>query len=129
VDVTGGAPNAQSYTDNGDMTITDNVTGLMWQKAVAPGTYTQPMAVAYCPTLALGGHRDWRLPTIIELVSLVDVGSSNPSIDPAFASTPSDLFWSSSPAAGVSAAWLVAFRGGSTYPTGLSNEGDVRCVR
>jgi hypothetical protein len=75
-DVAAGAPNPESYTDNGDQTVTDNVTGLMWQQAIAPGTYSNVAALAYCPTVTLGGHRDWRLPSIIELVSLVDYGSS-----------------------------------------------------
>jgi hypothetical protein len=49
VDVTAGAPNLESYTDNGDGTVTDNVTGLMWQQAVPATTYTWANAVAYCP--------------------------------------------------------------------------------
>ena len=52
-EVGAGAPNAETYTDNGDGTVTDTVTGLMWQKAVAAGTFTQAQAVAFCPTLTL----------------------------------------------------------------------------
>jgi hypothetical protein len=60
-----------SYTDNGDGTVTDNVTGLMWQKT--PGdkvTYAE--AVAGADTFSLAGYDDWRLPTIKELYSLMD---------------------------------------------------------
>ena len=80
-DVEGGAPNLESYTDNLDGTITDNVTHLMWQKdspaesftwgcASEPGT-----AQEYCAALRLAGHHDWRLPKYIELISLLDYSS------------------------------------------------------
>ena len=58
------------YQDNGDGTVTDLVTGLMWQQD--PGdkkTYTE--AVAGAAALDLGGYSDWRLPTIKELYSLI----------------------------------------------------------
>ena len=116
-DVTVGAPNLESYTDNGDGTVTDNVTGLMWQQTVPTGTYTWAQALAYCPTLTLANHSDWRLPSRIELVSIVDLGvTSGPMINSTyFPSTPADVFWSSSPLAGSpSGAWIVDFGNGYT---------------
>ena len=56
------AINPQSFTDNGDGTITDNITGLMWQK-VDGGEMTFENAATYCSSLILGGKDDWRLPT------------------------------------------------------------------
>ncbi len=59
-----------SYRDNGDGTVTDLVTGLMWQQD--PGekkTYAE--AVAGAGTCSAGGYDDWRLPTIKELYSLI----------------------------------------------------------
>ncbi len=62
--------NQSSYTDNGDGTVTDNVTGLMWQQD--PGEkMTWEEAVENLETFELGGYTDWRLPTIKELYSLV----------------------------------------------------------
>jgi hypothetical protein len=49
------AANPQSFTDNGDGTITDNVTGLMWQKADA-GEMTWENAVNNADTLSNGSH-------------------------------------------------------------------------
>jgi len=69
--VASGASNAASYTDNGDGTVTDKITGLIWQQD-SSGPYTWSQAMAYCPTLTLAGHKDWRLPTRIEALSLID---------------------------------------------------------
>ncbi len=72
--------NARSYTNNGDGTVTDNVTGLMWQQTEDQNgdgaidfydklKYSEALAgAATCNT---GGYSDWRLPTIKELYSLV----------------------------------------------------------
>ncbi len=70
--------NQPNYTDNSDGTVTDNVTGLMWQQA--PGekkTYAE--AVAGASNLTLAGHSDWRLPTIKELYSLIQFDGLDPS--------------------------------------------------
>lgn len=60
-----------SYTDNGDGTITDNVTGLMWQQNLPDEKYTYSECVEYANSSTLTGYSDWRLPTIKELYSLV----------------------------------------------------------
>jgi hypothetical protein len=70
--------NQPSYMDNDDGTITDNVTGLMWQKD--PGekmTYQQ--AVVGADSFTLAGYDDWRLPTIKELYSLIQFDGLDPS--------------------------------------------------
>lgn len=67
-----------AYQDNGDGTITDLNTGLMWQKT--PGgkvTYTEARANA--KTFQLGGYDDWRLPSIKELYSLILFSGTDPS--------------------------------------------------
>jgi len=59
-----------SYTDNGDGTVTDNVTGLMWQQN--PGAkMSYDQAVAGAASFDLAGYTDWRLPTIKEMYSLI----------------------------------------------------------
>jgi len=67
------AGHAPSYKDNGDGTVTDRVTGLMWERAYHGGRkHTFPDAVAGAAKCRTGGHEDWRLPTIKELYSLID---------------------------------------------------------
>lgn len=63
--------NPMRYKDNQDGTVTDEITGLMWQQD--PGekmTWTE--AVAMVADFELAGYDDWRLPTIKELYSLID---------------------------------------------------------
>ena len=61
--------NAPSYTDNGDGTITDNVTGLMWQKGFEAMTYDE--ALEKVKQFNLANHTDWRIPSIKEAYSLM----------------------------------------------------------
>ncbi len=63
--------NAPSYQNNGDGTITDLNTGLIWSQAYV-GDVTYSEAVAGAATYNAGGYTDWRLPTIKELYSLMD---------------------------------------------------------
>ena len=80
--------NMPGFTDNGDGTVTDNVTGLMWQQSPdtdgnrridAADKLTYDEAVARASTLNLVGYTDWRLPTIKELYSLIDFRGTDPS--------------------------------------------------
>src|SRR4030066_1643040 len=79
-----------SYQDNGDGTVTDLVTGLMWQKS--PDTsgdgiinYNDKMFFDDAQTSEassnLGGYNDWRLPTIKNLYSLIIFSGAEPSPD------------------------------------------------
>ncbi len=128
-----GPKNNISLVDNGDGTVTDNATGLMWQKA-EPGTKTWEEALAYCENLELAGHKDWRLPNINELQSIVDYGASEPpAIDQTyFPDTVSGDYWSSTTfLKETSYAWDIDFTSGDVYtnPADKSGQGNVRAVR
>ena len=64
-----------SFKDNGDKTVTDKNTGLMWAKEQG-SQVTQEEAISGAETFDLAGHSDWRLPTIKELYSLIDFNGS-----------------------------------------------------
>lgn len=78
-----------SFVDNGDNTITDEATGLMWQKADSKEGLNWEDSLEYSENLTLGGHSDWRLPNAKELQSIVDYTrspetSDSAAIDPIF---------------------------------------------
>ena len=64
------------FTDNGDETVSDLTTGLVWQKADSSKGMNWQEALAYCEGLSLGGKDDWRLPDAKSLQSLVDYTKS-----------------------------------------------------
>jgi hypothetical protein len=76
---------APRFTDNGDGTVTDNLTGLMWLKdANLPGDRDiWQDTLDYVDTLnsnGLCGHSDWRLPNRKELFSLIDFSQHGPAL-------------------------------------------------
>ncbi|MEA3486997.1 MAG: DUF1566 domain-containing protein [Thermodesulfobacteriota bacterium] len=115
---------------NGDGTVTDISTGLMWQQVTA-GNMTWEAAIVYCEELLLGGHSDWRMPTFKELASIADLGKYNPAIDAGyFPNTVSSDFWSSTTRASYTGrAWLVNFGYGSSYYYDKYSSYYVRAVR
>jgi hypothetical protein len=66
------------FTDNGNGTVTDRKTGLMWALSDNGEDIDFEDAGIYCKSFAAGGFNDWRLPDIEELKSLVDLKKKNP---------------------------------------------------
>lgn len=66
-----------AYRDNGDGTVSDLNTGLMWQQVPDFNKVTWDVALANASSFNLGGYDDWRLPTIKELYSLMDFNGSS----------------------------------------------------
>ena len=64
----------KEYNDNGDGTITDEVTGLVWEKEGAPSLYywEAQSRIEILNERKTGGHSNWRIPTLEELCSLLD---------------------------------------------------------
>lgn len=136
-----GLPNTASYDTTMPGIVKDRVTGLEWQREVDSKSYDWAGAKNYCAKLRLQGGC-WRLPAMVELVSLLDftvVQSARtdagtpypPQIDvTAFPNAPSDGFWTSSPLAEVpSAAWSVYFDTGTSEAVRVSIALRARCVR
>ena len=125
--------NPHFYTAHGKDIIKDTVTGLMWQKDTAPGTYTWDEANTYCASLSLGGYSDWRLPTVKELSALVDssIQTPGPTIDTIyFSDTGQSRYWSSTVGRnGSGKAWLVGFSDGAVDGDRMSYSRNVRAVR
>jgi hypothetical protein len=86
-------------TDNLNGTVTDNLTGLIWEQKTSDNkdySYTWQEALAYCENLSLAGYDNWRLPNIHELHSIIDYQRVSPAIDSTyFPNAVSSLYWSS----------------------------------
>jgi len=142
------------YTDHGNGTITDLVTGLTWEKLSDDGSihgqgnvYTFADAVgakiAVLNTGAFGGHTDWRLPNRRELESLVDSGTIDPAVRPAFndacspgcsvlecsCTLPAPYWTSTVYQPDPSQGWVVDFLRGLLMPKDLVTQAHARAVR
>jgi hypothetical protein len=120
-----------AYMDNGNGTVTDTSTGLMWQKASSSNN-TWEQALAYCEGLNLGGNTDWRLPTLKELRSLVDYNRYNPAINTTYFPNTSAVSWywsSTTYAYDTTIAWGVYFHDGCVESYYKYNNHYVRAVR
>ncbi len=141
----------ERYVYNGDGTVTDFQTGLMWERKVLGAGCLHCMDDTYNWTDAmsewlsrvngstddpdaqagLGGHSDWRLPTIVELQTIRDCGFGPPCIDPIFWRTTPSFYWSSSTFAinQPGNVWFVNFDDGGVGVSSDSSGNFVRAVR
>lgn len=93
--VSGQESSSPSFTDNGDSTVSDNVTGLMWQQDDGR-KQSFDEALNYCEDLSLGGYNDWRLPNYKELESISDKTKFKSALDKTyFRGNHSDYSWTS----------------------------------
>ncbi|MCP4345924.1 MAG: DUF1566 domain-containing protein [Desulfobacterales bacterium] len=120
-----------NFKDNGDGTVTDSVTGLMWQKSGSDSYMKYDKAQAYIDGLnrdKFAGYNDWRLPTLEELASLLENKEVDDLfIDPLFDRKQRWCWTADKKASG--GAWLVYFYFGSVNRLYLVNSYYVRAVR
>jgi len=124
-------PNQMAYDagPDGSTTVFDEVTGLTWERSGDAGAGSIDEARAHCATLTLGNG--WRLPTRIELVSIVDFTASPAINSTAFPGTHPQEYWTSSAVpsdAGTQQYWTVSFANGLVDNTSGSAQ-YVRCVQ
>ena len=140
-------PDSQ-FSNNGNGTVTDNKTGLMWKRCIEGQrfntvtnacdghavVYTWDAALQQAQsvnTLGFAGANDWSVPNIKELGSLVERQCVHPSINATvFPNTSSSFFWSSSSYAyGSGNAWVVYFGYGGDYWDVKGSSFQLRLVR
>lgn len=102
------------FADNGDGTVMDLLTGLMWTKNAdqAKGRLDWEEAVSRCSACRDGNYTDWRLPNRKEFESILDLGRYHPSLPAGhpFLNVKSDYYWTSTtPANNEDHGWVVHF--------------------
>lgn len=80
------------FTDNQDGTVTDTLTGLIWQRDDDGQARDYKTAISYCKKLWLSGRKGWRLPRLSELLSIVDSQTPN-RMDAVFSSGKPERYW------------------------------------
>lgn len=80
------------FVDNCDGTVTDILTGMLWQQDDDGQTRDYKAAISYCKKLRLGEKRGWRLPRLSELFAFVNPQTPN-RMDPAFPGGKPERYW------------------------------------
>ena len=113
--------------------LKDPATNLMWEdtKHAEEGQVTYLEANTYCKALKLGEHNDWRVPTLKELLTIVDYARHEPATLKEFKRVDQDkLYWSTTEYTNKSTAfWGVVFEDGNTDNASAIYDRRVRCVR
>lgn len=113
----------------GSAAVLDRETGVVWERSPNTSTFVWGAALSYCNNLNVGGRTGWRLPTIQELMSLVDLsvpvppGPRLPSGHP-FTNVQSSFYWSGNTATAISnTAWSAPFGAFGTVAAGSTDKG------
>jgi len=127
-----GGQTVHGFTDNGDYTVTEINTSLVWQQEDDNVVRTWEQALAYCEELEFAGQTDWRLPNIKELGSIADMEQDMyPLINQnRFYGAEPDGYWSSTTSAdNGSYAWQLSLHNGWVFDIHKDFGYYVRCVR
>jgi hypothetical protein len=137
---------AEQFKDNGDGTLTDNQSKLIWMRCSmgqvwsgatctgAPRTYTWQSAKDEAVKLNLkggyAGHSDWRVPQIFELAMIVERQCSNPRTNlELFPETPANYFWTATEPADPGKGYVLSFGAEGAVYKNRGEALDVRLVR
>ena len=115
---------------SGQNTVIDNNTGLEWQQVISEETFSWENAITHCEGLNYGGHKDWRLPSPQELLTIANSNKYDPPLDSTYFQISLDL-WTSKP---YSQDAQIAFSFGASYGyvwwyKNKSTAMEVMCVR
>ncbi len=121
----------QRFTDNGNGTVSDHLTNLIWQKEPSPDSLAWESALTYAENLSLAGQTDWRLPNIKELQSLNDESLFNPSVSTVYFGTVGvKKYWSSTTLPNQpTQAWYLQTLWGITTHDLKTAKNNIICVR
>jgi len=139
---------AVRFIDNGDGTVSDKLTGLVWTKnagCLSPANWSQALTEANQLASGQCGLSDgssagqWRLPNVIELASVIDINRASPAVSGPFTNVSNATYWTSTPywsgsGAATTNAWAIRLSDGryindSSNNLMASSSNDVWAVR
>jgi len=125
----------QYQRDNSNYIVRDLLTKLLWEddESVANSEFSYSGAFNYCSNLSLDGKRNWHIPSIKELMSIVDYSKRAPALDTSFLNVAYGMddigYWSSTVRGFGWQMWLNFFSGKIHWYENSSNRHFVRCVK
>ena len=134
-----------AYSRSSAGVVYDNITRLEWQDNISsvfkkwveniasPNDTTGDTAIEYCNTLVLDGKNNWRLPTYIELETLIDYSLTNSMFDSSFINIKSSFYWTSTKYVDtqnkLTHTWVISAGDAKDNQLSRDNSAFVMCVR
>jgi hypothetical protein len=123
---------SRDYTRDDDKKIVlDNITNLMWQDDTDSIKIKESFinAKQYCDDLNLANFENWRLPTFMELMSIIDRGENNPALNSIFKNSTFNKYWSNTFYKNdTNLAWVISFDYGKNSFQDINENYNIRCV-
>jgi len=122
--------NAIEY-EKSDNIVIDKQNKLMWQDNDEVTQYLETTVTAevYCENIILNGYIDWRVPTVNELINIIDLKNKNAIYSEFKFVNPNIYISSTSFIEKDSLFWGINFQTGSIIRENKSNENYIRCIR
>ncbi len=121
------------FIQKSENVLKDNTTNVLWQdsKDAKSKTFTHQEAISYCNNLDLDGEKNWKLPGFMELFSLVNTKSYNPTAFKEFKYIASANYWSSKVFSHsvTNEAFVIDFKSGAFNRNKMSDKFYVRCYK
>ncbi|MEA3352916.1 MAG: DUF1566 domain-containing protein [Campylobacterota bacterium] len=122
---------SSNFTKSENVVI-DLTRNIMWQDNIEVIEYKSSWSLAkeYCNELTLNGYTDWKLPSIKELLRIVNIKRANPAIFKEFKYVEPTSYWSNSQdMSNKNYAWYIGFKTGAVFKDSKDYDCYVRCVR
>ena len=111
--------------------VIDSQNNLMWQDNIEVTEYLETAITAkvYCENIVLNGYIDWRVPTINEIINIIDLNEKN-AINKKFKFVNPNLYSTSSTfIEDTESLWAIDFKSGAIITDKKRNENYIRCIR
>ena len=124
-------PRFTVLADYNNAAVRDNSTGLVWEQTPLATTLDWSSARIHCVNKSVGGMRGWRLPSVVELTSVIDLSVSGQYIPGVFTGIQPNSYWSATSYESNTnvSKWNMNFMDGTAGTGNKANANYVWCVR